>query len=209
MYIPPSFQQTNRAELLAFMRSNSFATLVSADAAAPLASHLPLLADEQDGQFILRGHMARANPQWRDHPLRVLAIFPGPHSYISPTWYGADNAVPTWNYLAVHAVGTLRLIIDEDGVRRLLADLALAYEGEQAQRWQARLSATSLTSFIQQIVCFRIQVESIEGAWKLSQNHPPARREKVIAALARLPGDDARSIATAMAAAQGVPPPQV
>jgi transcriptional regulator len=205
MYIPTLFQQADRTELLAFMRSHSFAALVSACPAAPIASHLPLLVDEHDGQLVLRGHMARANPQWREHPLRVLAIFSGPHAYISPTWYDAENTVPTWDYLAVHAAGTLRLDEDEASVRRFFADLAHAYEGEQAQTWQARLGTETFASFIQQIVCFRIQVEDLQGAWKLNQNHPEPRRRKVIAALRARGDEDAAAIAAAMAATLGSP----
>jgi transcriptional regulator len=200
MYIPNQFQQADRTKLLAFMRNHSFAALVSANPAAPLASHLPLLVDEHDGQLVLRGHMARANPQWREHPLRVLAIFSGPHAYISPTWYDAENTVPTWDYLSVHAVGTLRLDDDEVSVRRFFEDLARTYEGEPAQLWQARLGAETFASFIQQIVCFRIQVEDLQGAWKLNQNHPEQRRRKVIAALHAHGDEDAVAIATAMAA---------
>jgi transcriptional regulator len=200
MYIPTLFQQSDRSALLALMRSHSFATLVSAGPAAPTASHLPLLVDEHDGQLVLRGHMARANPQWREHPLRVLAIFSGPHAYISPTWYDAEDTVPTWDYLSVHAEGTLRLYDDDLSVRSFFADLAQAYEGEQAQLWQARLGAETFSSFVQQIVCFRIQVEVLQGAWKLNQNHPEPRRRKVIAAL-RARGDaDSAAIADAMAA---------
>jgi transcriptional regulator len=200
MYIPTQFQQHIRSELLSFMRKHSFATLVSASPAAPLASHLPLLIDEHDGQLVLRGHMARDNPQWRDHPLRVLAIFSGPHSYISPTWYEAENTVPTWDYLSVHAVGTLRLEVEEDSVRCFFADLARVYEGERAQIWQARLGSETFASFVRQIVCFRIQVEDLQGAWKLNQNHPELRRHKVIASLRARGDEDALAIADAMAA---------
>jgi transcriptional regulator len=203
MYVPSSFIIREARPLIDFMRAHSFAALVSSSPAAPVASHLPLLVDEQDGQVVLRGHVARANSQWQAHPMRVLAIFSGPHAYISPTWYQADDVVPTWNYQAVHAVGTLQLCEAEEDVRRFFADLATTYEGEQARLWQERLSADTFTSFCQQIVCFRIQVESLQGAWKLSQNHPLERRRQVIVQLRRQGGENEQAIAAAMEATLG------
>ncbi len=109
MYIPESFREDRRQILQAFMRDNSFATLVSCDHGRPIASHLPFLLDGDRGSSgFLLGHMARANPQWRDladHP-NVMVIFQGPHAYVSPSYYRSDFAVPTWNYVTVHAYGS-------------------------------------------------------------------------------------------------------
>ncbi len=112
MYIPSSFAERNVSKLHDFVTANSFATLVSANSprsnngGEPQASHLPLLCDRTFGPLgQLVGHMATANPHWRQlDGEKVLAIFAGPHAYISPTWYETDNAVPTWNYVAVHVV---------------------------------------------------------------------------------------------------------
>src|SRR5689334_21322792 len=94
-----------------FIRRHSFATLVTISSSGPVASHLPLLLDAEAGPHgSLLGHMARANPQWRTAEGEALAIFLGPHAYVSPAWYGEPGTVPTWNYVAVHAYGTFRLV---------------------------------------------------------------------------------------------------
>src|SRR4051794_6236182 len=122
MYVPSWFARTDPAELFVFMESHSFALLVSTRDGAPFGTHLPLLLDRTAGPHgTLIGHMARANPQWRDLDGRpVLAVFGGPHAYISPSWYEAENVVPTWNYVAVHATGTFRLADDNDAVREIV-----------------------------------------------------------------------------------------
>jgi transcriptional regulator len=212
MYIPSQFREQDRATLVAFMREHGFATLVSNGPTGLIASHVPLLVDDEDGRVAIRGHVARANPHWRDHDGRALAIFSGPHCYISSAWYDADNTVPTWNYQAVHAAGTLELIEDEAGVARFFADLAAAYEGAEARLWQERLSAESFAAFSKQIVCFRIEVDDLQGKWKLNQHHPAERRRKVIAELRRLGGEDREAIARAMESTLsdgvGGPPPR-
>jgi len=104
MYIQSNFVETDQHKLHDFIERQSFVTLVSNDGGEPVASHLPLLLDRDHGPHgRLIGHMARANPQWQSADNQsVLAIFHGPHAYISPTWYEAVNVVPTWNYVAVH-----------------------------------------------------------------------------------------------------------
>jgi transcriptional regulator len=106
MYIPHAFREENVETLVEFMRANSFATLVSVLDGAPFATHLPLLADWQDGEVMVSGHLARPNAQWRAFGEgESLAIFTGPHAYISPSLYEKRESVPTWNYIAVHAYG--------------------------------------------------------------------------------------------------------
>ncbi len=108
MYIPPSFRVEDPGKLAAFMRQYSFASIITHDGQAPIASHLPMLYSAEGGpNGILLSHMARANPQWRNFTSggEALVIFQGPHGYISPSWYKAEVAVPTWNYTAVHAYG--------------------------------------------------------------------------------------------------------
>ena len=116
MYIPAAFQQTDKTKLHDFIEANSFGLLVSTHGGEPFATHLPFLLERDAGPHgCLVGHVARANPQW--HGLdgqTVLAVFSGPHAYVSPTWYEAENVVPTWNYVAVHAYGPCRLVEDPD-----------------------------------------------------------------------------------------------
>lgn len=196
MYIPPAFQQTDPMVLPEFMRRHSFALLLSNRGGELQVSHLPLLYEQQPGGAgVLYGHLARANPHWRQLAGEVLAIFQGPHAYISPTWYDADQVVPTWNYVAIHVTGNLSLIEDPSAALDVLGRLVEFYEQgadspwgfDPREDWVQRLAAA--------IVAFRIDVTSIEGKWKMSQNQPVERRLKVIAALTAHPDDDSRAVA--------------
>src|SRR3954454_11462855 len=107
MYIPVAFDESDPVRPHAFIRRHSFAVLPSRHEGGLVASHLPLLFDVEDGpKGRLLGHMARANPQWKQVVGDVLVVFSGPHAYISPAWYEEEGTVPTWNYAAVHAYGT-------------------------------------------------------------------------------------------------------
>ena len=200
MYVPSSFARTDPAELFAFIEAHSFGLLVSTRDGAPFASHLPLLLDRRAGPHgTLVGHMARANPQWRDLDGRpVLAVFSGPHAYVSPSWYGAEGVVPTWNYVAVHATGTFRVTDDPDEVTAIVADTVETYERGMPTPWRLDAGAEYVRRLADGIVGFRVAVERLEGKWKLSQNHPAERREKVAAALAAAGDPDARAVARLM-----------
>jgi transcriptional regulator len=191
MYIPASFKQDDVAVLHEFIEQHSFATLVSRHDEAPLASHMPLLLDRGSGASgTLIGHVARANPQWQQaEGQNVLAIFSGPHAYISPAWYEADNVVPTWNYTAVHAYGSWQTIDDAASLEQIVRDYVDFYERPRKSPWQLDASPEFLQKLLPQIVGFRIEIARLEGKWKLSQNHPPQRRQKVINAL-RLQADE-------------------
>lgn len=163
-------------------------------------SHLPLLIDREAGpRGTLLGHFARANPQWRHAAGReVLVVFTGPHAYISPQWYEAERVVPTWNYIAVHAYGRLELIEEAAQVRDLLARMVRHYEASRPRPWSLDdQPADFVERLAKQIVAFRIPIERLEGKWKLNQNHPPERRERVIAALAA-GGPDEQAVARTM-----------
>jgi transcriptional regulator len=186
MYIPPQFAETDPQKLHAFLAQQSFAMLVSHHDDAPIASHLPLLFDRTAGpQGRLLGHMARANTQWQTASgQRVLAIFHGPHAYISPTWYQAANVVPTWNYVAVHVTGKLRLIEDRDRLLEIIRRTVETYEAKQPQPWSLDLQdAEFIERLLALIVGFEIEIDRIEGKWKLNQNHDAERRQRVIHAL--------------------------
>lgn len=194
MYIPPHFAVTDLAVLHEAIERYSFALLVSGSEADLVASHLPLLLERERGPHgTLLGHMARANRQWQSaagHP--VLAVFSGPHAYVSPTWYAAERVVPTWNYAAVHAYGRLEVIEDSEATLDLLRRTVEVYERAQPQPWQlADQPADFVAGLARQIVAFRVPIERLEGKWKLNQNQPAERRERVIAALAEQGGDAA------------------
>jgi transcriptional regulator len=194
MYIPPHFEQKDRGAALALIAENPFGLLVTAgDSAAPFASHLPFLIEERGGEAVLVAHMARANPQWRafDGATEALAVFQGPHGYISPGWYASGNRVPTWNYIAVHVTGAPR-ILDGDAARGALAALAAAFESRLAAPWKMDgLPDEAVARMLAAIVAFELPASRIEGKWKLGQNMSEADRAGAAAGVEREGGDPA------------------
>lgn len=200
MYVPAAFAVSDLAKLHDFVEQNSFGLLVSQVDGQPFASHLPFLLERQAGpNGALVGHMARANPQWKDsNGQNGLAIFSGPHAYVSPTWYEADQVVPTWNYVAVHVYGRLQVIDDAAAVQSIVERTVGFYEQGMAEPWTFDGSTTFATRMLSQIVGFRLEIEKIEGKWKLNQNHPVERRKKVIEVLDRADDENSRAIAIMM-----------
>ena len=199
MYVPASFAETDTAKLHAFIRRHGFSILTSLGEGGAIASHLPLLLDAEAGsRGHLIGHMARANPQWRRVEGEVMAIFAGPHAYVSPSWYQEGGTVPTWNYVAVHAYGTFHLVEDRDGLLDILRRSVGTYEGTRSEPWVFDESAGHVANLLKSIVGFRIEITRLEGKWKLSQNQPEERRRKVAKALAEGPDDDSKAIAALM-----------
>lgn len=190
MYIPSAFREDDPAVLREIIAANSFATLVTVREGVPFATHLPLLLDGERGALgTLRGHVARANPQWQDlEQQQALVLFQGPHGYVSPSWYETDPAVPTWNYEAVHAYGRARLLEGERPLLALLHELATHFEQGRAQPWKPHEREEFSRRLLPGIVGFEIEIERLEGKRKLSQNRPEADRRGVIQAL-RSAGD--------------------
>lgn len=184
MYIPNANRVDDQAQLVAFMQAHSFATLVSLVQGELFASHLPLVIVTQGDQLFLRGHMAKANPHWQELATQreVLVIFQGPHAYISPAHYEKWESVPTWNYMAVHAYGSARLIQDEADLLTALAELIAATEPAYQPQWES-LPAKFRNGLLNGIVAFEITVARLEGKFKLSQNRPIGDQERVAAAL--------------------------
>jgi len=203
MYVPSSFAETDLSVLHDFIEQHSFATLVTHREDEPFASHLPILLDRSKGKSgQLVGHFAKANPQSETAPSqKMLAIFHGPHAYISPTWYAAYNTVPTWNYQAVHVYGRYCVINDPGELKNVIEQYVRFYEASQATPWTTQnVDSEFIDQLLQAIVGFTIEIEHIEGKFKLSQNHPVERREKVIHALKQQQCDDSQAIATLMQA---------
>jgi transcriptional regulator len=200
VYIPSAFAESDPNRLHGFIEHNSFGLLVSEMDSLPFVSHLPFLLERQTGPHgTLIGHLARANPQWREADgQNVLAIFPGAHAYISPTWYEAEQVVPTWNYVAVHAYGRFRIIDNEPSLLEIVQRSVRFYEQAMPQPWSFDPTTTFVKRMLAQIVGFRIEIEKIEGKWKLNQNHPVERRKKVIAALHKRGDENSESIAAMM-----------
>lgn len=200
MYLPQAFRQEDRRVLHEFIERHSFALIVSQTSGDFIASHLPVLLQRDAGPAgTLVGHMARANPQWMHAAdQNVLAVFSGPHAYISPSWYEAERVVPTWNYTAVHAYGRLQVIDEPAEIVPIVRDAVEFYERSLPRPWSGEGEEDYIEQLARAIVGFRIPIDRIEGKWKLSQNHPAERREKVIAALEARGGENPRAIAELM-----------
>jgi transcriptional regulator len=179
MYIPKHFTINNEEDIYEFIEKNSFATLFSQHDGEPYATHLPLLLNKEEG--FLYGHFARQNEQWRDIVgQNVLVIFQGPHCYISPSWYETNQAVPTWNYVAIHVYGQLEFVEDEQEVFESLSDMVNKYENPDSSYHLENVDENFIKGMSKGIVGFKININKIEGKAKLSQNHPAARQELII-----------------------------
>jgi transcriptional regulator len=199
VYVPAAFAESDMARLHEFMRRHSFAVLTSHGGGGLTASHLPLLLDAGAGpQGHLFGHMARANPQWRGVEGEVMAVFSGPHAYVSPSWYEEGGTVPTWNYVAVHAYGAFHVVEDRDGVLDILRRSVLVYESPRPAPWAFDGSEPHVDRMLRAIVGFRIEITRLEGKWKLSQNHPEERRRRVRRALEAQDDEGSRAVAALM-----------
>lgn len=201
MYTPSAFAETDKAKLHDFMRRHSFAVLNSHGEGGLIASHLPLLLDAKSGpNGGLLGHMARANAQWKRVEGEVLVVFSGPHAYVSPSWYEAPDTVPTWNYVAVHAYGTFHATDEREALLDILRRSVDTYESPRSIPWVLDESAAHVDKLLKAIVGFRIEITRLEGKWKLSQNHPEERRQRVARTLSEQADDDSRAIAALMGA---------
>ncbi|MCB0061654.1 MAG: FMN-binding negative transcriptional regulator [Caldilineaceae bacterium] len=203
MYIPNADRVEDRQQLLAFMRAHSFATVISHVEEALFASHVPLTitktGTETGAEIVLTGHLAKANRQWQELATQteVLVIFQGPHAYISPRHYAKWESVPTWNYIAVHAYGSAQLVTDEAGKLAALSGLIAATEAGYQQQWDT-LPETFQQGLLNGIVAFEIQVQRLEGKYKLSRNRPTGDQERVAAALVHHPDSAAQAVGSTM-----------
>jgi transcriptional regulator len=198
VYLPPVFTEARPEVLVEHIERYDFGLLVSHGAAGLVASHIPFVIERDGDRLHLHGHLARPNPQVADLARggEVLAIFHGPHAYISPSWYASGPSVPTWNYTDVHAYGIVRLVEDAEWLRRLLQRLSERHEARNPVPWQMQeLPESYLKGMLRGIIGFDIAVTRLEGKYKLSQNRPASDRPRVVAALERQ--SDANSLAIA------------
>jgi transcriptional regulator len=179
MYLPKMFEVTDLSTLHEFIEAYSFGTLVTVAGEQPIATRLPLILDRASGrQGTLLGHVARANPQWRsfDGDRQCLAMFDGPHAYVSPSWYATSPAVPTWNYATVHVYGIPRPIHDVEQLSALVDRLVGVYEAGMPRPWPGTLPADFKAAMLKAIVGFAIEIDRIEGKFKMGQNRPAEDR---------------------------------
>ena len=186
VYLPPVFTETRPEVLIAHIERYDFGLLVSHGEQGLVASHVPFLVERRADQLYLQGHLARPNPQLADlaQSGEALAVFAGPHAYISPRWYASGPAVPTWNYADVHAYGAVRLIDDVEQLRDLVRRLSQRHESDSKMPWRMEdQPADYMSGMLRGIVGFEICVTRIEVKFKLSQNRPVADRPRIAAAL--------------------------
>ncbi|NGY06651.1 FMN-binding negative transcriptional regulator [Solimonas terrae] len=187
LYTPPSFAGGDRAAALRLIADRPFATLVTGvDGEEPHITHLPLLHDGEQ----LSGHMARANPHWRCFERgQTVAIFHGPHAYVSPRWYETPAGhVPTWNYAVVHVAGRPVLLEAEDA-RRTIGELSARFDPDFTA------GARRLDQLLPSIVAFRMPIARLDAKFKMNQNRSSADRDGVIAALAASAVESDREVA--------------
>jgi transcriptional regulator len=202
MYIPKAFEGSD-ADGREIMQAHAWALLTTADeAGVPMTTHLSLLwRDDGTPHGSLIGHLARANPHWKlfARPASSLALFWGPHAYVSPTWYVPGAKVPTWNYVTVHAYGRPQIVEDTEGALAVLAELAGHYEGTGDDAWSMdRLPPGNAEAQTRGIVAFRMPLERVETKLKLSQNRDIEDRHRVIDHLGSSDSQDARATASWM-----------
>ena len=201
MYLPKHFNETGQARIEALIRDFGFATLITTTPNGALVTHAPIQLDS--ARNVLVGHIARANPHSAalQDGAQLLAVFHGPHSYISPTWYLDENEkvpnVPTWNYAAVHVTGTVTRIDDDTAKWKIVKELAAQYEGDSDSAWNPRGLAAHVSK-LSAIVGFEIAITRIEAKLKLSQNRSVQDQENVIAKLKASDASEVRATAKMM-----------
>ena len=198
LYTPSHFAVPDRTATARLIHDYPFATLVTPATPEPFVSHLPLLfvaGCELNGTLL--GHMARANPHWQhaaDAP--SIAMFHGPHAYVSPSWYAEPaKAVPTWNYAAVHAHGVLEIVQDPVETRQILDTLVQRFEGTREAPWRFAMPERQRDALVNAIVAFRLRIRRFDAKFKLSQNRPRDDQRRVAAALENEGYADAAAVA--------------
>ena len=203
MYIPEHFKETNPERIAELVECYPFGALVTAPNGVPFVSHLPFLLESTVGAHgKLLGHMARANPQWQHLAAssEVLAVFQGPHAYVSPSWYSSPG-VPTWNYAVVHLYGKPRLIEGEAELEALITRLTNIHESQMPSPWKPNLAGERRAKLLSMIVGFEIEITDVQGKFKLSQNRPAEDQQRVIKQLNQSSNPLEASVAKLMAGA--------
>jgi transcriptional regulator len=205
VYRPKQFREDRRDILLAAIGTIRFATLVLGTPEELQAAHLPMIAKESDGQLTLEGHVARGNPIWRSASpeAHALAIFQGPQAYVHPGWLATKKTtgkvVPTWNYVAIHARGTVSVVDDPSWLRRHVEDLTNYNERAYSEPWAVSdAPADYIAALVNAIIGIRLEVSRLEGAWKMIQHHPAENRLGVISGLSKSPAPNDQAMAAAM-----------
>jgi transcriptional regulator len=201
VYLPPAFTEKRPEILVEHIERYDFGLLVTHGAEGLVASHIPFLIERDGERLHLQGHLARPNPQVGDLARggEVLAIFHGPHAYISPNSYATGPSVPTWNYVDVHAYGTVQLVEDAEWLRRFLVRLSERHEARNPVAWRMQdLPEAYVEAMLKGIIGLDIAVTRLEGKYKLSQNRPAVDRPGVVAALEAQGDPESHAVARLM-----------
>jgi transcriptional regulator len=207
MYVPVHFKEDRIEVLHDAIRQYGFGTLVTSSEQEMEASHLPMLIEPEPAPFgTLLGHLARANPQWqRVKPgMQALAIFLGPNTYITPSWYQTKQetgkVVPTWNYLAIHAYGEIDFFHDPAELRAHVSKMTETHEAPRAAPWAVSDAPEAFVDqMLRAIVGFKLRITKLEGKWKMSQNRPAKDVTGVIEGLSREEGEGHQPVAEIVA----------
>jgi transcriptional regulator len=207
MYLPKDFKEERVPVMHEAMRQARLGTLITLGQDGMEASHIPMLVDPEPAPFgTLRGHIARANPQWRRATagVQALAIFLGPDAYITPAWYETKRqtgkVVPTWNYVAVHAYGPLEFYEDADRLLALVTKLTETHEAGRMQPWAVSDAPEDfIAGMLRAIVGFELPIARLDGKWKMSQNRPAADRAGAVAGLTAEGGPKEAAVAEIVA----------
>ena len=211
MYLPSHFAETRVDVMHDLIRAYPFGTLVVLTPGGLEANHIPFEVSSEPAPFgILRGHLARANPVWKNFSAQVdaLVVFQGAHAYISPSWYESKKehgkVVPTWNYAVVHASGPLRVIDDRAWVRRFVEQLTDRHEAHRSDPWKVTDAPTDFVdTMTNAIVGIEVPIMQLAGKWKVSQNRPQKDRTGVVQGLQQNRTDDNASMADLVGQKQG------
>ncbi|MEW5904843.1 MAG: FMN-binding negative transcriptional regulator [Pseudomonadota bacterium] len=205
MYLPKLFEENSLEVMQQLMRDRPLATVVTLSSQGLNANHIPLhLVAVEDSYGVLRGHVARSNSMWSDlQNSEVLAIFHGPESYVSPSWYATkketSKVVPTWNYAVVHAHGTLNIIDDSAWIRTQMEVLTDQQEQTHPKPWAVTDAPNEyIQKMLEAVVGIEIKITKLLGKWKVSQNQPPQNQVGVIAGLDGLKAPEATAMADLM-----------
>ena len=199
MYIPENYSLTNQAEIHEFLHKNGFVLLINQTLGKLWATHVPLVLDfKSDGTPYLLGHISKANPQHEGFAENneILAVFTGPHAYISSSWYDHEN-VPTWNYIAVHVYGKIKIHSHEEAVLGL-KKLVDKYEEKSENPIRVENLSEKTMREVRGIIGFEIEITSIEAQKKLSQNRDDKNYKNIISELETLKDPQAKAMAEAM-----------
>ncbi|WP_223701959.1 FMN-binding negative transcriptional regulator [Sutcliffiella deserti] len=199
MYIPRQFKNDNQKEIIEFIEQHSFGILFSEHDGEQKATHLPFIIKEIDNNVVLYTHMAKANPQWKSLKGKsALAVFTGPHAYISASWYEEPNSVSTWNYVSAHVYGKIEIITDPHPLKEILKLATDFYERDFSYPWKVEDNLETVESMLNGIVGIKLEVEKLEGKWKLNQHHTTEKKNKVIKQLKNQTSYNSQDIARLM-----------